>query len=394
MDLFGKFRKLDSSLQRGLDNGFARVFGGEVVPAEIDDLLKQQAESSVMVNSDGEALAPSYYGVFISEHDHLSLMEKRPDLAEFLADKLTRFIRNQGWRTSGPIAIEIIAERSLHSGQLKSDCHFDRPQRPPQDPRSQPGAQPTPRSDAQNAQWGYPAENYPVNHNPGDTGASYAPSAQDFRHSPGGTQNPGAPNPYNWSANQHRPDGPEDNSDSSDPGQSVSSPSAAAVPASSQDANNPSLAALVNPGPQRDRHPGEDAYGSSAAPNLAERDPEPPNPEPPNPAGQDPAVPDSAPVDPPQPTVTLLLRDGSNRTYQLQRGSNLIGRGSGVDLRIPDTGVSRQHAEIQWDGYDAVLTDLQSTNGTTVNDMPIENWLLANGDVISLGHSEIEVQFL
>ena len=91
--------------------------------------------------------------------------------------------------------------------------------------------------------------------------------------------------------------------------------------------------------------------------------------------------------------MTLYLRDGSDRSYRLQQGSNLIGRGNGVDLRIPDTGVSRQHADIAWDGFDAVLTDLKSTNGTTVNEIPVENWLLADGDVISLGHSEIEVRF-
>ena len=91
--------------------------------------------------------------------------------------------------------------------------------------------------------------------------------------------------------------------------------------------------------------------------------------------------------------VILHLRDGSDRKYQLQDGSNLIGRGNGVDLRIPDTGVSRQHADIVWDGYDAVLTDLNSTNGTTVNDTPVENWLLADGDFIVVGHSEIMVHF-
>ncbi|WP_412766412.1 FHA domain-containing protein [Corynebacterium auriscanis] len=91
--------------------------------------------------------------------------------------------------------------------------------------------------------------------------------------------------------------------------------------------------------------------------------------------------------------VILHLRDGSDRKYWLQEGSNIIGRGNGVDLRIPDTGVSRQHADIVWDGYDAVLTDLNSTNGTTVNDTPVENWLLADGDLIVVGHSEILVRF-
>ena len=48
MDVLGRFRKLDSSLQRGMDNGFARVFGGSVVPAEIEELLKQEAEESLV----------------------------------------------------------------------------------------------------------------------------------------------------------------------------------------------------------------------------------------------------------------------------------------------------------------------------------------------------------
>ena len=33
MALLDKLAKLDSSLQRGLDNGMAFVFGGKVVPA-------------------------------------------------------------------------------------------------------------------------------------------------------------------------------------------------------------------------------------------------------------------------------------------------------------------------------------------------------------------------
>ena len=39
-----------------------------------------------------------------------------------------------------------------------------------------------------------------------------------------------------------------------------------------------------------------------------------------------------------------------------------------------------------------MLVDLQSTNGTTVNDTPIDNWLLADGDVITMGHSHVEVR--
>lgn len=90
--------------------------------------------------------------------------------------------------------------------------------------------------------------------------------------------------------------------------------------------------------------------------------------------------------------VTLQLDDGSGRTYQLREGANVIGRGQDAQFRLPDTGVSRRHLEIRWDGQTAMLQDLNSTNGTTVNNAPVQEWQLADGDVIRVGHSEIVVR--
>lgn len=59
-----------------------------------------------------------------------------------------------------------------------------------------------------------------------------------------------------------------------------------------------------------------------------------------------------------------------------------IGRGQDAQFRLPDTGVSRRHLEIRWDGHVALLSDLNSTNGTTVNNAPVQEWQLADGDVI------------
>ena len=61
-------------------------------------------------------------------------------------------------------------------------------------------------------------------------------------------------------------------------------------------------------------------------------------------------------------------------------------------FRLPDTGVSRRHVEVRWDGQVALLSDLNSTNGTTVNNAPVQEWQLADGDVIRVGHSEIIVR--
>jgi hypothetical protein len=88
-------------------------------------------------------------------------------------------------------------------------------------------------------------------------------------------------------------------------------------------------------------------------------------------------------------SASLSLDDGSGRTYDLTQGSHVIGRGQDSSFRLPDTGVSRRHLEISWDGHTATLTDLGSTNGTTVNGNPIQTWQLNDGDVIRVGHSSL-----
>ncbi|MEJ5998020.1 DUF3662 and FHA domain-containing protein [Corynebacterium sp. H130] len=231
MGLMDRFARLDSAMQRGLDNGLARVFGGNVVPAEIEEALKQQAEDGRVHTYEGTVEAPNIYDVFVSRQDRDNLAEQHPRLEEDLADLMTRHLRNQGWVAVGPITVRIQASESLKTGQLKLNSSSD--------------------------------ENS---------------SIDEVEEKP---------------VTQH---------------------------------------------------------------------------------------------------LNLLLQDGSSRTYTVREGSNIIGRGTEADLRLPDTGVSREHAEITWNGEDAVLTDLQSTNGTTVNDMPVDNWMLADGDVITMGHSRIEVR--
>ena len=93
-------------------------------------------------------------------------------------------------------------------------------------------------------------------------------------------------------------------------------------------------------------------------------------------------------------SATLQLDDGSGRTYQLRDGSNIVGRGQDAHFRLPDTGVSRRHFEVRWDGQTAMLSDLGSTNGTTVNGAPVQDWQLADGDVIRAGHSEIIIRLV
>src|SRR3989440_7832150 len=77
---------------------------------------------------------------------------------------------------------------------------------------------------------------------------------------------------------------------------------------------------------------------------------------------------------------------GMGSRYPLGDQQLVIGRGSDCDVRINDHSVSRKHARIQpgSDGYYAV--DLQSTNGTYVNDTPASMCKLKDGDYLRVGN--------
>lgn len=125
--------------------------------------------------------------------------------------------------------------------------------------------------------------------------------------------------------------------------------------------------------------PGFTPAGAAALPASG-----PPTPQPAGPTGLTPA---GLP-----PVAVLVVDDGSARVYPLQRGSNIVGRGSDAQLRIADTSVSRQHADVYFDGQLAVIHDLGSTNGTLVNGTVVQAWQLAHGDVIRVGQASIVFQ--
>jgi len=84
---------------------------------------------------------------------------------------------------------------------------------------------------------------------------------------------------------------------------------------------------------------------------------------------------------------TLVSSDG--RQFSLTIGSTVIGRGEGAQIRLADAGISRQHARVDFDGTRVVVTDLGSTNGTTVNGNRVSAAALQHGDVIQIGTTSL-----
>src|SRR5215217_1183995 len=66
----------------------------------------------------------------------------------------------------------------------------------------------------------------------------------------------------------------------------------------------------------------------------------------------------------------------------------VIGRESTANLCLPDRSVSRKHSQIERNGEEFIVTDLDSLNGTFVNDVPVKRRNLQHGDRIRIGDSQ------
>jgi hypothetical protein len=91
-----------------------------------------------------------------------------------------------------------------------------------------------------------------------------------------------------------------------------------------------------------------------------------------------------------QATLTLYERGRPSRTFSLAKPVVALGRLPESDVVVDDPGASRQHARIAHASGGFVLTDLGSTNGTLVNDEPIREHTLHDGDRITIGETVLE----
>jgi hypothetical protein len=93
--------------------------------------------------------------------------------------------------------------------------------------------------------------------------------------------------------------------------------------------------------------------------------------------------------------LQLVVADGPNagRSFELRQGEMVIGREQGSDIHIDDPTVSHNHALLRVHEQEATIEDLRSTNGTQVNDVPIDSPTpLAPGDHIELGGVHLVVE--
>src|SRR5215218_7209029 len=74
--------------------------------------------------------------------------------------------------------------------------------------------------------------------------------------------------------------------------------------------------------------------------------------------------------------------------FAINEETLVIGRETAANLCIADASVSRRHSKIEKKEEGFVITDLESLNGTFINDVPIKTRLLEHGDRVRIGDSQ------
>lgn len=93
----------------------------------------------------------------------------------------------------------------------------------------------------------------------------------------------------------------------------------------------------------------------------------------------------------PQRPLAQLVDVVSGESHNITSAQVTIGRERSVsDIALRDPNVSRRHAQLTFTGSDWSIEDLNSTNGTLVNNRRITRCPLRNGDLLTFGLSNFE----
>ncbi|MCB9435830.1 MAG: FHA domain-containing protein [Anaerolineales bacterium] len=87
-----------------------------------------------------------------------------------------------------------------------------------------------------------------------------------------------------------------------------------------------------------------------------------------------------------KPILVITEGEQAGQRWVIERSGFTIGRGGECDLILPERQVSREHVKIHREGDDYYLEDLDSKNGTWVNEIQLkaDTIRLRDGDDISI----------
>ena len=95
----------------------------------------------------------------------------------------------------------------------------------------------------------------------------------------------------------------------------------------------------------------------------------------------------------PEEVIRVTLSGVNNSDVRVMEfaESVTIGRKAGNDVIIEDKAVSGKHCEITYENGAVFITDLDSTNGTFINDEPVVRCEIETGDTIIIGKNKYKI---
>src|SRR5262245_65950734 len=91
------------------------------------------------------------------------------------------------------------------------------------------------------------------------------------------------------------------------------------------------------------------------------------------------------------PAAIEVAVRGTALVYALVEGASVtVGRIAQCEIHIDDQAVSRRHCTLAVKAGSLVVTDLDSANGTFINECPIQSALARPGDLIRVGATVLE----
>ena len=90
--------------------------------------------------------------------------------------------------------------------------------------------------------------------------------------------------------------------------------------------------------------------------------------------------------------LVILTQGMAGRTHELNVERTTVGRVEDNTFHIADPSVSSHHCEVLLRGGDVVIRDLNSTNGSYINDAQITESVLKPGQKLRLGQVELKLE--
>ena len=91
-----------------------------------------------------------------------------------------------------------------------------------------------------------------------------------------------------------------------------------------------------------------------------------------------------------------LTGEQKGEDFRIRDGQNIIGSASDADIVLRDTAISSKHASLRYKDQKFFITDLDSTNGTFVNDGndPVTREELKDNDIVRIGDVTLKFKCL